>query len=174
MQYNLLKSKIHKARITQADLHYEGSLGIDQDLMDACEMRPYERILVVNATKEMAIPVASSTLIMMVIFLPIVFISADVRRMFSDVAFTVVAALLASLVVAIAVVPLLTSKLLPDDMEGPVGGDSRWETKILKGGGGLLHRLPIGKLKMVALWFIAAFVFLSGVAFFQLLFNALH
>ena len=50
MQYNLLKSKIHKARITQADLHYEGSLGIDQDLMDACGLRPYERILVVNAT----------------------------------------------------------------------------------------------------------------------------
>jgi aspartate 1-decarboxylase len=50
MQYNLLKSKIHKARITQADLHYEGSLGIDLDLMEACEMKPYERILVVNAT----------------------------------------------------------------------------------------------------------------------------
>ena len=50
MQYNLLKSKIHKARITQADLHYEGSLGIDQDLMDACGMKPYERILVVNST----------------------------------------------------------------------------------------------------------------------------
>lgn len=50
MQYNLLKSKIHKARITQADLHYEGSLGIDQDIMDACDMMPYERILVVNAT----------------------------------------------------------------------------------------------------------------------------
>lgn len=50
MQLNLLKSKIHMARITQADLWYEGSLGIDLDLLDAAGMRPYERILVVNTT----------------------------------------------------------------------------------------------------------------------------
>ncbi len=50
MKIQLLKSKIHKARITQADLHYEGSLGIDQDIMDACGLLPYERLLVVNAT----------------------------------------------------------------------------------------------------------------------------
>lgn len=50
MQFNLLKSKIHKARITQADLHYEGSLGIDLDIMDAAKLCAYERILVVNAT----------------------------------------------------------------------------------------------------------------------------
>ncbi|OVE81181.1 aspartate 1-decarboxylase [bacterium M21] len=50
MTFNLLKSKLHKARITMADLHYEGSLAIDLDLMDAAKLRPYERILVVNAT----------------------------------------------------------------------------------------------------------------------------
>lgn len=48
MTLTLLKSKIHKARITMADLHYEGSLGIDQDLMDIVGIRPWEKILVVN------------------------------------------------------------------------------------------------------------------------------
>lgn len=48
MILTLLKSKIHKATVTMADLHYEGSLGIDQDLMDEVGIRPWEKILVVN------------------------------------------------------------------------------------------------------------------------------
>ena len=50
MKLNLVKSKIHRAVITQADLHYEGSLAIDLDLMEAANLFPYERILVVNMT----------------------------------------------------------------------------------------------------------------------------
>ena len=50
MHIHLLKSKIHQARITQYDLNYEGSLGIDLAIMDAVGMLTYERILVVNAT----------------------------------------------------------------------------------------------------------------------------
>jgi len=50
MFLSILKSKIHKARITQCDLNYEGSLAIDRDLMDRAGLLPYERILVVNAT----------------------------------------------------------------------------------------------------------------------------
>lgn len=50
MHIHLLKSKIHQARITQCDLNYEGSLGIDLAIMDAVGMLTYERILVVNAT----------------------------------------------------------------------------------------------------------------------------
>ena len=48
MNVSVLKSKIHKARVTQADLHYEGSLGIDQDIMDEIGLHPWEKILVVN------------------------------------------------------------------------------------------------------------------------------
>ena len=48
MNVQILKSKIHKAVVTQADLHYEGSLGIDLDLMDQIGLLPYERILVSN------------------------------------------------------------------------------------------------------------------------------
>ena len=50
VQIQLLKSKIHRARITAADLEYEGSLAIDLDLMDAVGILPFEKILVVNAT----------------------------------------------------------------------------------------------------------------------------
>lgn len=50
MELHVLKSKIHKARITQSELHYEGSLGLDLDLMDAAGILPYEKLLIVNAT----------------------------------------------------------------------------------------------------------------------------
>jgi aspartate 1-decarboxylase len=44
----MFKSKIHRARITQADLYYEGSLTIDQDLMEAADLIAYEKVAVVN------------------------------------------------------------------------------------------------------------------------------
>ena len=44
----MLKSKIHKATITQADLLYNGSLTIDSELMAAVDLCPYERIKVYN------------------------------------------------------------------------------------------------------------------------------
>jgi aspartate 1-decarboxylase len=44
----MLKSKIHRATITDADLNYEGSLTIDKDLLDAVDLRPYERVMVYN------------------------------------------------------------------------------------------------------------------------------
>lgn len=44
----MLKSKIHRATITDADLNYEGSLTIDKDLMDAVDLHPYERVMVYN------------------------------------------------------------------------------------------------------------------------------
>ena len=48
MQRHLMKSKIHRATITSADLHYEGSLTVDQDLLDAADLQNYEEIQVVN------------------------------------------------------------------------------------------------------------------------------
>ncbi len=44
----MLKSKIHRATITSADLHYEGSLGVDEDLMDAAGFLPNEAVHVWN------------------------------------------------------------------------------------------------------------------------------
>jgi len=48
MQRYMLKSKIHKATVTQSDLMYEGSLSIDSDLMAAVGLYPYEKINIYN------------------------------------------------------------------------------------------------------------------------------
>jgi len=48
MQRIMLKGKIHRARITDANLEYEGSLTIDQDLMDAADILEYEQIKIYN------------------------------------------------------------------------------------------------------------------------------
>jgi len=40
----LLKSKIHRATVTEANIEYEGSVTIDRDLMDAADMLPYEKV----------------------------------------------------------------------------------------------------------------------------------
>ncbi|MEN6468604.1 MAG: aspartate 1-decarboxylase [Smithella sp.] len=44
MQRFMMKSKIHRATVTDADLHYEGSISIDENLMDAANMIPYEQV----------------------------------------------------------------------------------------------------------------------------------
>ena len=44
----MFKSKLHRARITQADLYYEGSLTIDEELMDLADLVAYEKVSVVN------------------------------------------------------------------------------------------------------------------------------
>lgn len=48
MQRHLMKSKIHRATITSADLHYEGSLTVDEDLLDAADLLEHEEVQVVN------------------------------------------------------------------------------------------------------------------------------
>lgn len=48
MQLNLIKSKIHRAEVTDTSLNYEGSLAIDSELMEMAGMLPYERILIGN------------------------------------------------------------------------------------------------------------------------------
>src|SRR5690606_8855124 len=48
MKSIMLRSKIHRATVTQADLHYEGSCGIDEDLLEAADIRVGERIELYN------------------------------------------------------------------------------------------------------------------------------
>ena len=50
MMLEMLKGKIHRARITRCDVDYEGSLEIDVELLEKAGILPYEKILVVNAT----------------------------------------------------------------------------------------------------------------------------
>src|SRR5574342_636531 len=44
----MLRSKIHRATVTDSNLEYEGSLTLDEDLMDAAKMVPYEQVNVSN------------------------------------------------------------------------------------------------------------------------------
>jgi aspartate 1-decarboxylase len=48
MQRTMLKSKIHRATITDSNIHYEGSMSIDKNLMEAADIMAYEQIHVYN------------------------------------------------------------------------------------------------------------------------------
>ncbi len=48
MHETLLKSKIHRATVTDANLNYEGSITIDKDLMDMAKLKEYEQVHIVN------------------------------------------------------------------------------------------------------------------------------
>jgi aspartate 1-decarboxylase len=48
MQLNMLKSKIHRATVTEANLNYVGSITIDREIMDAANILEYEKIQVVD------------------------------------------------------------------------------------------------------------------------------
>jgi aspartate 1-decarboxylase len=50
MLRTMLKSKIHRATVTHADLHYVGSVTVDQDLMDAADLLPGEQVAIVDVT----------------------------------------------------------------------------------------------------------------------------
>ena len=46
MQRFMIKSKLHRATVTDADLHYEGSISIDERLMEAADLIPYEKVAI--------------------------------------------------------------------------------------------------------------------------------
>ena len=46
----MMKSKIHRATVTQADLHYVGSVTVDEDLLDAADILPNEQVDIVDIT----------------------------------------------------------------------------------------------------------------------------
>jgi aspartate 1-decarboxylase len=48
MQRTMLKSKIHRATVTHSELQYEGSCAIDEDLLDAADIREYQQIDIFN------------------------------------------------------------------------------------------------------------------------------
>jgi aspartate 1-decarboxylase len=50
MLLTMMKAKLHRATVTQADLEYEGSIAIDRDLLDASGILPHEQVDVLNIT----------------------------------------------------------------------------------------------------------------------------
>lgn len=50
MKLTMFKSKLHQMKVTEANLHYEGSITIDKELLDEAGILPYEKVQVVNIT----------------------------------------------------------------------------------------------------------------------------
>ncbi|MFM2397041.1 MAG: hypothetical protein RLZZ144_291 [Pseudomonadota bacterium] len=50
MQRTMLQAKLHRVRVTQSELHYEGSCAIDDDLLDASGIQEYQQIDIYNVT----------------------------------------------------------------------------------------------------------------------------
>jgi aspartate 1-decarboxylase len=50
MTVTMFKSKLHQMKVTEADLHYEGSITIDKELLEQAGILPYEKVQVVNIT----------------------------------------------------------------------------------------------------------------------------
>lgn len=50
MQRTMLKSKLHRVRVTHSELHYEGSCAIDDDLLEAADIKEYQQIDIYNVT----------------------------------------------------------------------------------------------------------------------------
>jgi aspartate 1-decarboxylase len=50
MKLTMFKSKLHQMKVTEANLMYEGSITIDEDLLDMAGILPYEKVQVVNIT----------------------------------------------------------------------------------------------------------------------------
>ena len=50
MQRTMLKSKLHRVTVTQSELHYEGSCAIDDNLLEAADIKEYQQIDIYNVT----------------------------------------------------------------------------------------------------------------------------
>ena len=50
MKLTMFKSKLHQMKVTEANLHYEGSITIDKELLEKSGILPYEKVQVVNIT----------------------------------------------------------------------------------------------------------------------------
>jgi HAE1 family hydrophobic/amphiphilic exporter-1 len=81
--------------------------------------------LILDATKEMFVPIMSSTIVTMAVFLPLGFVSGMVGEIFMPFALTVVFALAASLVVAITVVPMMAHMMFKNGIKKGKGHDDK-------------------------------------------------
>ena len=61
MTRTMMKSKIHRATVTEANIEYEGSVTIDRDLLDAADMLPYEQVDIWDCTNGNRLIIASWT-----------------------------------------------------------------------------------------------------------------
>ncbi|TET41763.1 MAG: efflux RND transporter permease subunit, partial [Elusimicrobia bacterium] len=83
----------------------------DQSIPEGIESQPGQKEIPVKATREVILPIVAGTITTLVVFLPIVFINKQVEILYSGLALTVTFSLVASLFVALTLVPLLSSRI---------------------------------------------------------------
>lgn len=92
-----------------------------------------KRQLIISSTKEVFVPIASSTIVTIAVFLPIGFVNGPIGEMFLPFGLTMVFALLASLLVAVTIVPMLAHTMFkmnnPKDTESENNGEETHEHK---------------------------------------------
>jgi HAE1 family hydrophobic/amphiphilic exporter-1 len=104
----------HKVKLTR---------GNGQPFRAGIESEAHQKEICINASREVILPIVAGTITTVVVFLPIVFINKQVGILYSGLALTVTFSLLASLFVALTVVPLLSSRI-------PLSGKSKKELDI--------------------------------------------
>ncbi|MFC3767292.1 efflux RND transporter permease subunit [Paenibacillus sp. GCM10012303] len=114
------------------------------------------KALVLDATREMFVPILSSTLVTIAVFLPLGAVSGPVGQLFLPFALTMVFALLASLLVAITVVPALAHFMFRSGLKGKAGHEDK-PGAIAR----FYRRVLQGSLNRKALVFIAAVLLLA-------------
>jgi len=83
----------------------------DQSVQEGIESQEGQKQMSIKATREVILPILAGTITTLVVFLPIVFINKQIEILYSGLALTVTFSLLASLFVALTLVPLLSSKI---------------------------------------------------------------
>ncbi|MFB0528164.1 MAG: efflux RND transporter permease subunit [bacterium] len=116
----------------------------DQSVQKGIESLPTQKQISIKATREVILPIVAGTITTLVVFLPIVFINKQVEILYSGLALTVTFSLVASLFVALTLVPLLSSRIpLPAVgkgplSKGPIEKEPIGEGRVRKGGLGRL------------------------------------
>jgi HAE1 family hydrophobic/amphiphilic exporter-1 len=121
----------HKTKLAKED---------DQSIQEGIESQPSQKEIPVKATREVILPIVAGTITTLVVFLPIVFINKQVEILYSGLALTVTFSLVASLFVALTLVPLLSSRIpLHAGRKGPVSKGPAHEGRLRKFFGLLRH-----------------------------------
>ena len=83
MNLTLMKAKIHRATITEADLNYEGSISVDEDLLDASGILPYEKVdvLDINNGERLVLEVAQADPVSLIRFPNVILTKGAVRKL---------------------------------------------------------------------------------------------
>ena len=110
-----------------------------------------------NGTKEVALAITASTLTTVAVFLPLAFVGGLIGEIFRPFALTVTFSLLASLIVALTIVPVMSSYFIRRDKVRPVSPNGNWMTRAYEPALKLALRRPVWTLVIAVALLISSF-----------------